>query len=210
MKQEITKRFTYWLEVAAIGIVLGLILQGARAWTEPSQAPPGGNLGAPINTGESTQVKAGSLGLNAVGTADSIGLLMNGKAQADDFCLKSDPTKCLSKGGSAPSGAVMFFNLSSCPSGWSELTAARGRYPVGLPSGGTLGATVGTALSNTENRPVGQHTHGSHEHGGGCAAGSWCSFRAASGGETGGVTDPSGTIPGTNAPYIQLLTCQKD
>src|SRR3989344_434292 len=57
------------------------------------------------------------------------------------------------------SGAVMFFNLSSCPSGWTEFTDARGRYLVGLPSGGTLGDTTGTALTNLENRAVGQHGH---------------------------------------------------
>jgi len=50
-------------------------------------------------------------------------------------------------GGAIPSGAVIFFNLASCPQGWRELTSARGRYIVGLPAGGTLGATVGTALS---------------------------------------------------------------
>jgi hypothetical protein len=58
-----------------------------------------------------------------------------------------------------PSGAVMFFNLGSCPAGWTELTAARGRYIVALPAGGTLGGTDGTPLSDLEDRPVGQHTH---------------------------------------------------
>ena len=55
-----------------------------------------------------------------------------------------------------PAGAVMFFNLASCPSGWTELTAARGRTITGLPSGGALAGTVGTALTNLENRT---HTH---------------------------------------------------
>jgi hypothetical protein len=61
---------------------------------------------------------------------------------------------------SVPTGAVMFFNLPACPSGWSDLAAAQGRYLVGMPPGGTLAATVGTALSDKENRPVGIHTHG--------------------------------------------------
>jgi hypothetical protein len=69
-----------------------------------------------------------------------------------------------------PPGAVMFFNLAACPSGWTELVAARGRYVVGVPSGGTLAGTVGTALSNQENRAVGQHGHTvtdpGHNHGG--------------------------------------------
>jgi hypothetical protein len=66
-------------------------------------------------------------------------------------------------------GAVSFFNLAACPSGWTELTAARGRYIVGLPVGGTLAGTAGTALTNLQNRSVGRHTHGvtdpGHSHG---------------------------------------------
>ena len=57
-----------------------------------------------------------------------------------------------------PSALTAYFP-DSCPSGWSEYTEARGRYIVGLPSGGTKEGTAGTALSNAENRPVGQHNH---------------------------------------------------
>jgi hypothetical protein len=60
--------------------------------------------------------------------------------------------------GVVPSGIIAFM-AGSCPTGWSEYTAARGRYVVGLPSGGTQEGTAGTALSNQENRTVGQHTH---------------------------------------------------
>jgi hypothetical protein len=55
-----------------------------------------------------------------------------------------------------PQGAVMTFNLASCPSGWTELTLAQGRTIVGLPSGGTLSGTVGSSLGNLENR---SHSH---------------------------------------------------
>lgn len=68
-----------------------------------------------------------------------------------------------------PSGGVMFFNLDTCPGGWTELTDAQGRYLVGLPSGGVLGGQVGTPLSDQENRPVGGHDHDvisfGHTHG---------------------------------------------
>ena len=57
-----------------------------------------------------------------------------------------------------PSGVIAFM-AGACPSGWTEYTAARGRYVVGVPSGGTVSGTVGTALTNQENRAVGQHTH---------------------------------------------------
>ena len=76
-------------------------------------------------------------------------------------------------GGGVPAGAVMLFNLSACPSGWSELTGARGRALVGLPGAGSLAGTVGAALTNLEDRT---HSHnvdpaagstaaaGSHSH----------------------------------------------
>jgi hypothetical protein len=55
-----------------------------------------------------------------------------------------------------PSGAVVFFNLASCPAGWTEHSAARGRAIVGLQPAGTLGGTQGAVLGNLEQR---LHTH---------------------------------------------------
>ncbi len=59
--------------------------------------------------------------------------------------------------GAVPSGAIMHFNLPTCPAGWSEVTAARGRAIVGLNgSAGTLAGTVGSPLDDRENRT---HNH---------------------------------------------------
>lgn len=63
-----------------------------------------------------------------------------------------------------PPQMIAFSRTATCPSGWSEYTTARGRYLVGLPSGGTNAGTAGTALTNTENRAVGQHTHVQDAH----------------------------------------------
>jgi hypothetical protein len=66
-----------------------------------------------------------------------------------------------------PSAVIAYSTSGSCPAGWSEYTAARGRYLVGLVAGGTNEGAVGTALTNTENRAVGQHAHlviGTHTH----------------------------------------------
>lgn len=63
MKQKTKKNLTYWLGVIVVGIALGLALQFVRAWTEPSAAPPGGNVGAPINTSVNVQTKQGGLNI---------------------------------------------------------------------------------------------------------------------------------------------------
>lgn len=48
---------------------------------------------------------------------------------------------------------------AACPTGWTEYTSARGRYVVGTPLSGTIAGTDGTALTNLEDRPTGQHLH---------------------------------------------------
>jgi hypothetical protein len=129
----------------------------------------------------------------------------------------------------APTGAVMYFDLGSCPAGWSNYEPGRGRYLVGVPSGGTQGATVGTALSDTENRPTGQHTHAVNDPGHFHTV-DFDTERLANMGNTIGGTSifgtnsasenshpalthitiaNAGTVAGTNAPYLQLLLCRK-
>jgi len=124
-----------------------------------------------------------------------------------------DNDTLVGSGGGAPSGMVSFFDLGSCPDGWHELTTLRGVYPVGLPSGGTHNATVGTALSNSENRPVGLHLHASPHNnfienylemnnigGTGVLVGM----------NNAANTANEGNVAGTNAPYLQLLACVKE
>ena len=108
----------------------------------------------------------------------------------------------------------MFFNLSSCPSGWSEVVSARGRYVVGLQSGATLAGVQGSALSDLENRPTGSHNHPLTSYSGGGDTNFrviWGTSNNATGTpiQPGDVGSPTGSVSGTNAPYIQLLVCQK-
>ena len=131
----------------------------------------------------------------------------------------------------APSGAVMYFDTPNCPSGWTLYSAAYGRYIVGIPNGtGARGATVGTALSNVENRPTGQHTHAvndpGHTHivdydtdqlanvgntiGGTHQVGVNDGHATSQSAFTGITIADAGSVAGTNAPYIQLLVCRKD
>ena len=69
--------------------------------------------------------------------------------------------------GGVPANAILFTISTSCPTGYTEYTTLRGRYVVGLVATGTSAATVGTALTDSENRAVGQHTHtqNAHNHG---------------------------------------------
>ncbi|MDQ1284523.1 MAG: hypothetical protein QG620_871 [Patescibacteria group bacterium] len=56
------QNITWWIGVVTVGIVFGVTLQFAAAWVNPpAAAPPGGNLGGPINTGSITQTRAGTL-----------------------------------------------------------------------------------------------------------------------------------------------------
>ena len=112
-----------------------------------------------------------------------------------------------------PQNTVVHFNLQQCPNGWGDVEAARGRYIVGLRSDGQLAFTVGEALSNGENRATGEHTH--------LITGPIYPFLASGTGvatgpgyTTGGVVSRTngvegGAKGGTNAPYIQFVTCVK-
>lgn len=67
-KQTITEKSTYWLKVISLGLILGLGIQFAEAWTSPTLSPPDGNiLGGPLTTGSVGQWKQGNLALNTDG-----------------------------------------------------------------------------------------------------------------------------------------------
>lgn len=81
-----------------------------------------------------------------------------------------------SSDGGVPSAAVVFFDATECPEGWSELAEARGRAVVGMDgSAASLLGTVGTELDDLEDRAhahttdIGEVTSGttavSHTHG---------------------------------------------
>ena len=150
-------------------------------------------------------------------------------------------------GAPMPAGTIQFF-AAACPAGWSEYAALRGRYVVGMPSGGTMSGGRGTTLTNNENRPVGRHQHGfsatdgahthpwspiapTHGHGynapennDNMQSGGGVGSRAGIAGTTDSTdanvslntadlltnSSNSGSVAGTNAPYVQLRPCRKD
>ncbi len=62
------QKVSYWASISIVGIVVGITLQFAKAWTEPTVAPPGGNLGAPITSGTIAQTKNSYLNITGGGT----------------------------------------------------------------------------------------------------------------------------------------------
>ncbi len=124
--------------------------------------------------------------------------------------------------GAVPINSIMYTTDASPPSAFTEYTAAQGRTIVGVPSGGTIGGTVGTALTNLQNpththtlSTTPSHTHDINADNGGGAG------NARLAGSNGGGTNYTATTlsagsasPSTSAanhitPYIQLLVIQK-
>lgn len=68
MQPSIHQSF-YWGKVIALGVILGLGMQFAQAWTNPITSAPGGNVAGPINTGPINQVKNAGLGVTGALTA---------------------------------------------------------------------------------------------------------------------------------------------
>jgi len=157
-------------------------------------------------------------------------------------------------GENIPSGTIYHFNLTVCPSGWSEVPNAKGRYLVGTQNSANKNLTVGQALSDGENRAVGQHNHSAwqdtHNHGawqdahqhatyyeytptlfgaydlwntgpspllygsyhnGGWTGSDWRQPGVYADWRQPGVyTSNSGSVAGTNAPYVEFLVCKKN
>ena len=69
----VLQRLSIYLGVALASTLLGLTIGAVRAsWSEPVQAPPLGNIAAPLNTGPLSQSKAGGLVLGTGGPPGSL------------------------------------------------------------------------------------------------------------------------------------------
>jgi trimeric autotransporter adhesin len=61
--------------------------------------------------------------------------------------------------GTIPTGAVMAFDLVACPSGWTEYTAARGRFLRGIDNGAGNDPSGTRAPGNVQADDFKSHTH---------------------------------------------------
>ena len=187
------------------------------------------------NNSDVLSIKDGNVGIGTTGPGARLEVngqvKITGGGPAAGSVLTSDAAGLASwqaASGGIPAGMVSFFNLAACPTGWTALAAAQGRYLVGLTTGGTLAGTAGNALSDSESRAAGVHSHSVSDPGHyhnltttSASEDSWVSagtdknvrvfglvstYSASSGV---GVVASNG-IAGTNAPYLQLLVSSKN
>jgi hypothetical protein len=108
---------------------------------------------------------------NGGGTIVLRGLTDNGTVQANadvsiigNLCLGGECKGSWSSVGGVPSGAVMAFDLSACPSGWSNYSQAVGRTVVGAGSAGgltsrALGSQFGAERQVLSTSQIPAHSH---------------------------------------------------
>jgi len=71
MSEKLQKTIALLVGVLTLTLTISYLI---LAWTEPSQAPPGGNIPAPINVGTSAQIKQGDLTVKTSFYGDDIRL----------------------------------------------------------------------------------------------------------------------------------------
>ena len=103
----------------------------------------------------------GAFIVNAYGTSTPV-VFGHSAGEIDGVC-RTDGTGCPSLS-SIPAGAVMAFDLSACPEGWTELVSARGRTIVGLnpadSSFDTQGEIGGEKTHTLTIAEMPSHNHG--------------------------------------------------
>ncbi len=104
-------------------------------------------------------IKVSNSAANCDGTREG-SLRYNSTAKDMEYCNGNTWNEI--GGGGVPPGTIIFFDPTpcsscSCPEEWTEVTAARGRYLVGVPGGGTIAGVQGTPLTDLEARSHG-HT----------------------------------------------------
>lgn len=200
--------------VLSVGFTLAFIifisLSIANAWTDPTQAPPAGNLGAPINTSSIQQYKAGNLrveGFRNFGPTvldGKVGIgTMNPTQQLDVYgTIKSTGLQIAT---SAGVGKVLTSDANgnatwkTAASGGGATTTTIASYDD-LPAGAMAGFCYITRNGAVRNMPITAPAVSEYNHGAYCtcksgftliqigdATGEW------SQNEVGGIT-PDGTI----------------
>lgn len=218
-------------KVKAIYIILtGILVFGLTvsfqsfvlAWMEPTATPPGtaGSFVVSEDNVENGAYFIDSAGLaNQVWKADGSGRGQWGSIALSETTGNIDASRVNNIPTEIPSGAIMAFNLNSCPAGWSKFNNANGRVLVGIDitdsSFDTLLETGGEKTHTLTLSEIPSHNH-TFYHG---AYGSDNRSVPTNAGDTQDGTTArtkytnnsgSGNSHNNLQPYVTLLYCVKD
>ena len=110
-------------------------------------------------------------------------------------------------GDSTPAGAIMAFDLATCPSGWSEYTAARGRFLRGIDSTGANDPDGVRSAGSLQADELKSHTHLTGQGGNGSTA-AGAQFLRTDVGNTRATSATGGAE--TRPKNVAVLYCRKD
>ncbi|MGR5448148.1 hypothetical protein ACPV47_24985 [Vibrio jasicida] len=114
--------------------------------------------------------------------------------------------------GTVPSGAVIPFDLSKCPEGWTEYALAYGRFIRGIDrSGANIDPDGERTLGDTQDDAIQVHTHERPYRIGGNASGGGRNMEDNSANSTLKVGEPVGARVSseTRPKNVSLLYCRK-
>lgn len=108
-----------------------------------------------------------------------------------------------------PAGAVMAFDLSTCPTGWTAFTAAANRNVVGVGTSYTLGQTGGEASHTLTVAEMPSHAHNIVFNKHFAADGGNGDFGPGTGNNYSTDATGGGAAHNVLDPYVALLYCKK-
>ncbi|MCZ8323112.1 MAG: hypothetical protein O9296_16260 [Novosphingobium sp.] len=177
VKVERTPSSGFWAE---IDLISGRTGTNQRFWNIANDATSGRLRFRILDDTRTTELatgltldRSGNVGIGT--TSPSERLEVAGNVKANQFCNAAGI--CVDPSSLVPTGAVMAFDLTACPSGWSEYTAARGRFlrgidngagndPAGTRAPGDIQAdALGSHLHSVDPPNTATTTNGSHVHG---------------------------------------------
>ena len=137
--------FKQFVVAAGALVLIFFSVEVLSAWSPPSDAPPTGNVTAPLNVGAANQSKTGALGLGGAGTFDSgVNLDVSGVTYTDGLTVFGNTTVT----GSVTASSVTANPLcigGACRSSWPSsgytdlnLRLNRGGSSCGVTSNGNL------------------------------------------------------------------------